>query len=146
MPFPDDLLSHAREAAMGLAKQKLSQGVGDLLHHVEPAIRRVINFGGQAGFIPRSTPGERDPLRAARARLDPMLSFNWYCDLPVIDGVGLGWEYVEEATLPNIEFEAISTYRAGKQYHYPHHYNLGTLQLKLYEDSQGIASRYLDAW
>jgi hypothetical protein len=141
------LLDQAREAAFGLAKQKLSRGVGgDILNRVEPIVRRVINFGGNTGFVPRSAPGDRDPLSAARARLDPLLSFNWYCDLPLIDGTELSWEFVEEATLPFIEFEQTSIYRAGKQYHYPHHYNIGTLSLKLYEDSQGIATRYLDAW
>jgi len=141
------LLDQAREAAFGLAKQKLSRGrAGDLLNRVEPVVRRVINFGGNAGFTPRTAPGARDPLSAGRARLDPLLSFNWYCDLPLLDGTELSWEYVEEATLPFIELEQISNYRAGKQYHYPHHYNIGTLSLKLYEDSQGLATQYLDKW
>lgn len=141
------LFDQAREAAFGLAKQKLSQGVvGDILNRVEPIARRVYNASGVGSFTPRSTPGARDPLSAARSRLDPLLSFNWYCDLPDIDNVSLSWEFVEEATLPFIELEQVSNYKAGKMYHYPHHYSIGTLSLKFYEDIQGSTTQYLEAW
>jgi hypothetical protein len=97
-------------------------------------------------FNPPNPPGERNILAAAQARKDPLLNVFWYCDLPPIDGVFLPWEYVEDATLPYMEVEQSSVYRAGKMYHYAGHYSLGTLSLKLYEDSAGISLRYLDAW
>jgi hypothetical protein len=66
--------------------------------------------------------------------------------MPDIDDVSLSWEFVEEATLPFVEFEPISNYRAGKMYHYANHYSLGSLGLKIYEDSRGKATQYLEAW
>lgn len=141
------LFDQAREAAFGLAKAKLSSGVGgDILNRVEPLLRRAATVGGNSSFTPKGVPGARDPLSAGRARLDPLMSYNWYCDLPVIDGVKLSWENVEEATLPSIELDAVSNYRAGKMWHYPHHHSIGTLSLKLYEDSKGSSSLYVDKW
>jgi hypothetical protein len=138
------LFDQARDAAFGLAKAKLSRAGSEVLSRVES---RVTNFvGGKVSFTPRTAPGTRDPLSAARARLDPLMSFNWYCDLPDLDGAQLGWQYVEEAILPFLELEQVSNYQAGRQKHYPHHYNLGSLSLKLYEDSNGIATSYLDTW
>lgn len=76
------------------------------------------------------------------------MNFNWWADLPNLDGnqVKIGWEFVEEVTLPFIEFEQVSNYRAGKQYHFAHHYNIGTLGLKFYEDSYGTSTQYLTHW
>jgi hypothetical protein len=141
------LFDQAKEAAFGLAKEKLTRGVsGTVFNSADAFLRRAVNLSGNYGFNIRSTPGERDPLEAGRARPDPLMSFNWYCDLPVLDGIRLGWEFVEEATLPFVEFEQVGNYRAGKMYHYPGHHSIGTLSLKLYEDSQGSAARYLDRW
>lgn len=92
-------------------------------------------------------PRGRDVLSAMRGRGDPLMSFNWYCELPVLaNNVQLGWEYIEDATLPFIEFEQQSNYRAGKMSHYPGHYSIGTLNLKLYENSQAKSTRYFDTW
>ena len=75
------------------------------------------------------------------------MSFNWYCELPVLDNnISLGWEFVEEANTPFIEFEQQSNYRGGKMYHYPGHYSIATLSLKLFENSRGVASQYINAW
>lgn len=95
-----------------------------------------------------SMPGNGlDVLSAARGRGDPLLNFNWYCELPVLSSnVNLGWEFVEGATLPLIEFETQSNYRAGKMRHYPGHYSIGSLNLKIYENSGGTATRYLQHW
>lgn len=142
------LLDQAREAAFGLVKQKLVRGrAADLLNRGEPILRRIVNLSGNGGpFVPKGTPGARDPLNAAKARMDPLMSYNWFCDLPTLDGVALSWEFVEEATLPFVEFEQVSNYRAGKMYHYPHQHNIGTLSLKLYEDSAGTATQYVEQW
>lgn len=142
------LFDQAVNSALGLAKAKLSQSIfGDVMSQAQQFAQGVFSFaGGTGSFSPSTRSGARDPLSAARARLDPLLSFNWYCDLIPIDGVGLSWEFVEEATLPFIELEQVSNYKAGKMYHYPHHYSIGTLSLKFYEDIQGSATQYLDAW
>jgi hypothetical protein len=106
------------------------------------AQRRIID----PTFEPEGPRG-RDILSAMRGRGDPLMTFNWYCELPILaDNVQLGWEFVEDATLPFVEFEQISNYRAGKMYHYPGHYSLGTLNLKLFENSRSQATKYLDTW
>lgn len=93
------------------------------------------------------TPGARDVLGAARSRADPLMSFCWYCDLPVlIDGTQLGWQYVEECTLPFVDFEQQSYSRAGKKFHYAGAYSLGTLTLKCYEDINGSVTQYIQSW
>jgi hypothetical protein len=140
------LFDQAVNAAIGLSSAKLSGRVGLAANVVENLIRRVTTLQGNSTFQPRGKPGIRDPLAAGRARSDPLMSTNWFCDLQPIDDARLGWEFVEEATLPFIEFEQVSNYRAGKMYHYAHQHSLGTLQLKLYEDSSGSATRYLDRW
>jgi hypothetical protein len=67
--------------------------------------------------------------------------------LPIIDSSSsLGWEYVEEVTLPFVEFEKTSNYKAGKMFHYPHHYSLSSLSIKLYEDTKGKSLQYLNDW
>lgn len=132
------ILDRAVDAAIGLGMAKLSGGANSLAH-------TALNLAKRAGILP-SFLDTRNPLTAGRARTDPLMSYNWYCDLPTIDGTSLGWEFVEEATLPLVEFEPMSNYRAGKMYHYAGHYSIGTLNLKLYEDSRGSAVNYLDAW
>lgn len=101
---------------------------------------------GDATFTPTGARG-KDVLSAMRGRGDPLLSFNWYCELPILaNNVSLGWEFVEEATTPFIEFEQQSNYRAGKMYHYPGHYSIGTMSLKLFENSRGNATNYIATW
>lgn len=94
------------------------------------------------------TPGGHHWMERARARSDPIPDNYWYVELPVLNGgdTRLSWEYVEEATLPLIEFDEISNYRAGKSYHYPSHYNLNPLQLKFYGDVDGLSLKYLYTW
>jgi hypothetical protein len=130
----------------GLAGTLGGQLGGSLGANLGEQIGKVIGGNSRDSFVPKGKAGARDPLSAGRARLDPLLSFNWYCDLPPINGAELSWEFIEEATLPFVEIEQISNYRAGKMYHFAHHYSIGTLSLKLYEDSQGIASTFLDKW
>lgn len=140
------LADQAMNAALGLSMAKLKGPTGQAVNIAQSLVRRAINTRGNGPFQPKTAPGSRDPLSAGRARSDPLLSFNWYCDLPTIDGVSLGWEFVEEATLPLVEFEPTTAYRAGKMYSYAGHYSVGTLSLKLYEDSSASASYYMDAW
>ena len=139
------LLDQGLYAAVGLAKQKLPARVSQAVDLGERLLRRAI--AAPTSRIPSLTPGLKSTLEAARARKDPLMNFNWWADMPILDGTQrLSWEYVEEGTLPFIEFEQQSNYRAGKNYHYAHHYALGTLSLKLYEDSDGISLQYISKW
>ena len=97
-------------------------------------------------FTPAGPRG-KDILAAMRGRGDPLANFNWYCELPILtDNTQLPWEYIEEATMPFIEFEQQSNYRAGKMCHYPGHYSLGTVSVKLFENSRGLATKYVTTW
>lgn len=97
--------------------------------------------------------GRRSVLEAMQSRSDPLMNFNWYVDMPTVRPFGqssgsqtLSWEFVEEITLPLIEFEQVSNYQAGKNVHFPKNYSLGTMGLKLYEDSDGTSSSYVNTW
>lgn len=105
------------------------------------------SYGSGAG----GKPGPVNPLEAAMGRPDPLMAYDWYCLMPTLSGIGadptsLPWDRVEEATLPQVEFEPVSNYRAGKTYHYPSHHNLSTLTCKLYEDANGSATAYIRNW
>ena len=140
-------LANVLGAAAGLAKQRLSGRVGSFVDLAERLARRVANSAANPSFGPVNPPGPRDWLAAANARPDPLLDIYWYCDLPIINAdTVLPWSYVEEVTLPNVEFDQTSVYKAGKNYHFPNHYNLNTLSIKLYEDVDGKAMNYLYAW
>ncbi len=141
-----ELKAQALGAVSGLANQVLSSAsamASDLGSELFSGVSRGIGMPTPSPF----SSGQKDPLAAARARPDPLMNFNWWCDMPILNNsLTLSWEYVEEATLPFIEFEQISNYRAGKNFHYAHHYSLGSLSLKFYEDSEGTVSQYLSMW
>lgn len=60
---------------------------------------------------------------------------------------GLGYEYVEEATLPFRQYTQRTLWRAGNQRKYPDNtYQVPNLRLTIYGDSQGQALQYLNAW
>lgn len=119
---------------------------GDFLTNATNTAMNLARGGSASGRT-----GRRDVLSAMQARPDPLMSFNWFAVMPLISpkngqSYDLGWEYVEEATVPFVEFEQVSNYRAGKNIHFPQHNSVGTLGLKLYEDSNGTATAYLNAW
>lgn len=135
-------------AAIGLAKQKLPAKSAQAFDLGQILYKRMTNGIG-ANTTPQLVPGQKDPLAAAQARPDPLMSFNWWADMPILNGSpmpSIGWEYVEEAVLPFISFDQISNYRAGKNYHFAQKYNIGNLQLKFYEDSNATVSQYLNTW
>lgn len=147
------LADFALGQAKAYAKQKLSGGAGGALLDLG---ERLL---GQRGMkpVPSSVSvnqGRYHWFDKARGRPDPLLDIYWWVQLPdlpasLMEGGGvssLSWEYVEEATLPFIEFEQVSNYRAGKNYHYPSHHNINTLQLKLYGDVKAQAFNYFSAW
>ncbi len=137
---------------MSLQDQALSALKQATLSRLPTQARQALNIGSRIAdrFSPKfsgSSGKSSGALSAIRSRADPLMSFNWRCDLPIIDNsFKLGWEYVEEATLPFVEFEKTSNYKAGKMSHYPHHYSLSSLSLKLYEDKQGKSVEYLNQW
>jgi hypothetical protein len=119
---------------------------GDFLTNAANTASRLASGGSASGRT-----GRRDVLSAMQARPDPLMNFNWFAIMPLVSpkngqSYDLGWEYVEEATLPFVEFDQVSNYRAGKNVHFPQHSSVGTLGLKLYEDSEGTATAYLNAW
>jgi hypothetical protein len=153
MGFPfslDDLKTQALGQVQSLAQQTLSSATSFLngaASQLEGQVFSDVSNGIGLAKTSSFPSGQKDPLAAARARPDPLMNFNWWCDMPILNGsTAIGWEYVEEATLPFIEFEQISNYRAGKNFHFPHHYSLGTLSLKFYEDSYGTVASYLKTW
>lgn len=137
MTLKDEALSFLKNAVKSRLSTETKQAV-DIFKRVKD--RASVNYQGSAirsGGV----------LDAALSRPDPLLGLNWRCDLPIIDSTNqLDWSRVEEANLPFVEFEQVSNYRAGKMFHYPHHYTLGVLTLKLYEDSFGSALSYLNEW
>lgn len=130
----DEALGRAKDAAV----TKLTSA--------KPTVDQIVSRLSPEAKDPPSTAAPRSWWEAANSRSDPLLNIFWYCDLPEINGVQCSWNLVEEVTLPFVEFEQVSNYRAGKNYHYPSHYNLNPLNLRLYEDSQGSATKYVDAW
>jgi hypothetical protein len=132
--------------AEGVVKTKLS-GPGRTVAEIAGNLyRRSTNSPTPTGG--RFNTGKIDPLQAMRGRPDPLLGIDWYCNMPDLPGNPsfLPWDRVEEATLPMLEFEPTSNYRAGKMYHYPSHQNLGPLTLKLYEDVNASATAYIHNW
>lgn len=141
------LAEFALGQAKSLVKSKLSGPVGTLADLGERLYGRS-KLGLGASNAPRLTPAPRHWLNEARGRSDPLLNVFWYCDLPYINGPGssLRWSHVEEVVLPFVDFDQVSNYRGGKNLHYPNHYNINTLQIKLYEDSQATATQYIYGW
>lgn len=148
------LADFALGQAKALVRSKLNGGVGGTLFDVgERLYRQVKNT--PIPQVSTAKPGNYHWFDKARGRPDPLPDTFWWVQMPdlgasVVSGVGgvssLPWEYVEDANMPFIEFEQVSNYRAGKNYHYPSHYNIGTLQLKLYGDVRAKALNYFLAW
>jgi len=143
------IVDRLKTAGVGFGLSKLSgasRNAAELLTNLYGQYQAKIGAPTRSG-----NKGKRDPLAAAQARNDPLLGIDWYCDLPFLSGAAsqptsLGWEMVEEATLPMFDFEPQSNYQAGKLYHYPAHQNLGNLTLRLYEDTSGQSSAYIKNW
>ena len=144
--MPTSLLDIGANAAIGLAKQKLSAPVSQAVDLGQTLFKRFTEGPGNP-LANAGKPGQKDPLRAMQGRSDPLMNFNWWCDMPIINSsTQLGWEFVEEAQLPFITFEQVSNYRAGKNYHFAQKYNLGNLNLKFYEDSKATVANYISDW
>jgi hypothetical protein len=139
-----NLPNQITESVEGIKRQ--AQQLAD---SVSP-LTRMLGVGGSDAtsrvFSPMRGDQTYNALVKARGRKDPLLSIDWYTELPNIAGLTLGWEMVEQATIPLVEFEPVSNYRAGKMYHYPSHQSLGTLSLTHYEDVNGQTTNYYRTW
>lgn len=85
-------------------------------------------------------------LSSALGRRDPLLSFNWFCDMPSVGGRQLPWSYVEEVNAPMRSFDVLSQYRSGIDTHYAGKMTVGNLSIKCYDDSTGLVGAYLEGW
>lgn len=152
------ILNTAGSAAVGA----LGQAVGNVALNGAKAILNG-NFDQLGGIITGELssvggflkgPGggmmEGYSLLGALARSDPLLDFNWYCVLPPIQSAygttNLGWNYVEECTVPFRQFENRSVYDQGFNKHYAGKYSVDNLRLGVYMDSQAKSLMYFRAW
>lgn len=90
-----------------------------------------------------------DPLQGALARSDPLLSYNWFCQLPILNHAGgatLEWNYVEAASLPLRTIQTNSVYKDGKQHNYASMFSTDNLSLTFYLDESAKAFSYLASW
>lgn len=91
-----------------------------------------------------------DALAGIMTRADPLHAYNWFCDLPQVNANGyaasLPWYYVEEATIPFRQFETRQVYREGRYKHYPGKYNVDSLRLAIYLDSDNTSLNYWQTW
>lgn len=92
-----------------------------------------------------------DALAGALARADPVLSYNWYAEMPVITSLDgsraeLPWYYVEEATPPFRTLEVKSIFRRGHNEHFPGTYSIDALRLGMFTDQSNAVLDYLMTW
>ncbi len=93
---------------------------------------------------------EGDAYAGITARADPLLSFRWYCELPMVGTVfgqsSLPWYYVEETNVPWRSFEDRGVYREGRSKKYATKYNINDLTLGVYVDGAGLSLGYFLNW
>lgn len=90
-----------------------------------------------------------DPLQGALARPDPLMSYNWFCQMPTLNfanSASINWNYVEAATLPFRNYSTSSIYRDGKQHNFVQMYGIDNLSVTFYLDQANVALSYLTAW
>jgi hypothetical protein len=95
--------------------------------------------------------GVVNTLQGALGRADPMLSFQWYCELPTITPVGgspvsLDWSYVEEATPSFRNYDVRQIYGNGRSHKVASTYSVDNLRLNFYADVGNVSLQYLLAW
>jgi hypothetical protein len=171
--FVPNLIQGATRQVTGGINQALNAGltdvrggVSDILHgNFNGGLERILSgpsdvlgslgktFGLSTGSK-LSNPGGVAPgnsLEGILARSDPQLSFNWYCQLPVVTAIGgqpkgLPWFFVEEATLAFRTFTPVSRFYQGRQQHIPGSYTVDALSLAIYADTANLALDYLTSW
>lgn len=124
----------------------LSQGPADVLGQFGSA------FGlSSSGGNPLTQNTAVNTLQGALGRADPMLSFQWYCELPTITPVdgqptNLDWSYVEEATPSFRTYATRQIYGSGRSHTVASAYSVDTLRLNFYADIANKSLQYLLAW
>lgn len=114
-----------------------------------------INISGALGLTSSSgydsgiDPG--NPLAGAMARPDPIMSYDWYTEMPLIQppvgaAQALPWYYVEEINLPTRQIGVRSIFREGRDRHYPDKYSVDPLRVSIYADNSNVALNYITAW
>ncbi len=95
--------------------------------------------------------GPVNTLQGMLSRSDPMMSFQWYCELPIITPIngaptGLSWEYVEEATPSFRNYQSRQIYTQARQRQFPSTYTVDPITLHFYADTANKSLNYLNAW
>lgn len=124
----------------------LAQGPQDVLGSFGAAF----GIGGGAATFGQSA-GSINTLQGALGRADPMLSFQWYCELPAVTPIGgapttLDWNYVEEATVPFRNYNTRDVYGQGRNRKFVSTYSVEGLRLNFYADVGNQSMNYLRAW
>lgn len=166
--IPAGIANSALNSAKGAVAGAVSGGLADVRGAVDKAIRGDfsgaltqiskgpadffaafgIGSGGAAG-APGNSPV--NPLQGALSRADPMMSFQWFCELPTVtpqgkSPVSLPWNYVEEANPPFRSFDVRQVHAQGRMRHYAGVYSIDQLPLTFYADVQNQSLAYLKAW
>jgi hypothetical protein len=145
----NDIRAAAAQAATGDfsgALTTLAKGPQDVLGQFGAA------FGlSSSGGVFGSSNGIVNTLQGALGRADPMMSFQWYCELPTvtpIDGApaNLDWSYVEEAAPSFRTYEVRQIYGSGRNRKVAGTYNVDNLRLNFYADVENKSLNYLMSW
>jgi hypothetical protein len=124
----------------------LAKGPQDILGSFGAAF----GLGGGAASFGQSA-ATINTLQGALGRADPMLSFQWYCELPAITPIGgspatLDWNYVEEVTAPFRNYNTRDVYGQGRNRKFVSTYSVEGLRLNFYADVGNQSMNYLRAW
>lgn len=79
-------------------------------------------------------------------RKDPLYTYCWFCEMPVVNGYKLDWNYVEEFTAPFRSFDVANQYRQGRVLHFAGQHSISNLTLRFYDDTSGTVGAYLENW
>lgn len=125
----------------------LAQGPQDVLGKFGSAF----GLSAGAGNVLGANRGIVNTLQGALGRTDPMLSFQWYCELPTVTPIGgspisLDWSYVEEAAPAFRSYDVRQIYGSGRNRKVAGTYNVDNLRLNFYADIGNKSLQYLLAW
>lgn len=125
----------------------LAQGPQDVLSQFGASFG--LSSGG--GNVLGANRGSVNTLQGALGRADPMLSFQWYCELPTVTPIGgapmsLDWSYIEEASPAFRTYDVRQIYGNGRNRKVAASYNVDNLRLNFYADIGNKSIQYLLAW
>lgn len=84
-------------------------------------------------------------LEKMHSRPDPVLDIDWDVIIS-LNGLTIRPEYVEEVVLPFPKLESTPVFRAATNIYYPKFTDIGPVSIKLYEDVQLTAQKYIRMW